>query len=105
VEVVRGQIIERLGARCVRCGFLDQRALQIDHVYSDGAEERETLSGAAYYLHILLNLNSGRYQLLCANCNWIKRFDNLEGRRRFRLEENELGIMSNEFEGSDHDEH
>lgn len=77
---VREQILDALGPRCVQCGFADRRALQIDHVHNDGAEERRALhpkypratATKKYYLHILCNIGSGRYQVLCANCNWVK---------------------------------
>lgn len=98
VRELRRQILERLGAYCVGCGYRDIRALQIDHVYSDGAEERKAMSGATYYRHILRNLDSGRYRILCANCNACKKFDYLEDRRQFKLEEHEHEIMTNEYE-------
>jgi hypothetical protein len=93
----RQEIIQLLGGRCVRCGFEDVRALQVDHRYGDGADERRDYSGAAYYRHILRSLHTGRYQLLCANCNAIKRVENFED-RKFRLEEYELELMTNEYD-------
>lgn len=75
----RERIVKLLGNRCCRCGFSDVRALQIDHVNGGGTRDRARLKGAiAYYIHIERNLNSGLYQLLCANCNWIKRVENGE---------------------------
>ena len=75
----RAQIVDRLGARCALCGFSDLRALQIDHVNGDGAKERQAQCNTKAYLrYILKHLDSGRYQLLCANCNAIKAHKNSE---------------------------
>ncbi|MDG7005258.1 MAG: hypothetical protein JRN73_09990 [Nitrososphaerota archaeon] len=70
--------MQELGSKCVRCGFSDFRALQIDHVNGGGRSEARRLAGVAYYLHVLDHINDGTYQLLCANCNWIKRAENEE---------------------------
>jgi RNase P subunit RPR2 len=71
-----------LGGVCAHCGFDDRRALQIDHVNDDGWDERKR-DGPTWYQkmvkRILAGEGDGRYQLLCANCNWIKRFER-EGR-------------------------
>jgi len=53
------------------------RALQIDHVNGDGHKERQTRK--SLNRKIALNLiDTSRYQILCANCNWIKRVENNE---------------------------
>ena len=70
------QIFEILGNKCVRCGFSDSRALQIDHVNGHGnLEVKQFRNRELYYKHILAKIESGSkdYQLLCANCNWIKK--------------------------------
>jgi hypothetical protein len=73
----RQKVIDKLGGKCVKCGFDDFRALQIDHVNGGGKRE---LRGMVHfsYLKKVLNDTTGAYQLLCANCNWIKRFENNE---------------------------
>lgn len=76
----RQKVIELLGSICVKCGFSDARALQIDHVNGGGNRERIELgSNPALYSKILKQGTSG-YQLLCANCNWIKRSEKQEYR-------------------------
>lgn len=71
----RRQVLELLGGAC-KCGFSDPRALQIDHVHSNGAEHRRrSTSLNAYYAEIAANYASGDYQVLCANCNQIKRYE------------------------------
>lgn len=69
--------LERLGNVCVKCGYSDVRALHIDHVYGDGKSERNIRQ--TIYRKIAKGLvDMSRYQLLCANCNWIKRLENNE---------------------------
>ena len=74
---IRTRIILALGGLCVRCGFSDIRALQIDHVHAD-AKLDKVKKGISYYYQTMKNLHSGRYQVLCANCNTIKRRENQE---------------------------
>jgi len=77
----RVEIVQRLGGECKICGFLDTRALQIDHVNGDGSAERKEFGfSKGYHKRILISIEAGenKYQLLCANCNWIKRFENKE---------------------------
>lgn len=77
----RNAVIEALGAKCVRCGFNDKRALQIDHINGGGSKERKERKFAKEFnKHVLESFlrNENKYQLLCANCNWIKRSENNE---------------------------
>lgn len=83
---VRTEILSLLGKQCVLCGYdADVRALQIDHVDGGGGIERKRFSNLEqYYRHILQTLRSDerrRYQLLCANCNAIKRMESKECER------------------------
>lgn len=81
-QELREQIIALLGGKCVACGFDDERAFQIDHVNSDGSIDRRKGGSHDIYLRILRSIkaNENKYQLLCANCNWIKRIDKNEAR-------------------------
>lgn len=75
---LRSAVIAHLGGACVKCGYCaDSRALQIDHVNGDGRTERKT-SWPRQWMRSVLNDTSGRYQLLCANCNIIKRIEQQE---------------------------
>lgn len=78
MAAVRAEAVAKLGGACKRCGFADPRALQIDHVHGDGWAELR--NGANTFLHLkrVLADKANRYQLLCANCNWIKRAENGE---------------------------
>lgn len=65
-----------LGGKCVRCGFDDFRALQIDHIDGGGTKELRKLGSPGVARKVLRG--EPGYQLLCANCNWIKRVENNE---------------------------
>lgn len=80
---MRKDLIDFMGGKCIKCGFKDIRALQIDHVNGGGKKEHKNnlllKSPKTYKEHI--TKNRGDYQLLCANCNWIKRHENQENRK------------------------
>lgn len=79
----RQKAIDHLGGKCVKCGFSDIRALQIDHVNGGGTQERRSLNYNFWKLYKKVCVDtSNQYQLLCANCNWIKRIENGEVDRR-----------------------
>ena len=67
-----------LGGKCIRCGYKDLRALHIDHVNSDGNLERKSRKTVESKLWIGKDIDKSRYQILCANCNWIKRIEEAE---------------------------
>lgn len=76
-QKVRSEIFEKLGPVCARCGFSDIRALVIDHKKGNGNLERR--KGSPFHRkprEMLLHLDD--YQILCQNCNWIKRVENGE---------------------------
>ena len=79
---LRRSMVDALGGKCIRCGFEDIRALQIDHINGGGSEERrdKKYRGASLHKIVLESFLRGenKYQLLCANCNWIKREENQE---------------------------
>ena len=83
----RDKVIEALGARCKTCGFEDRRALQIDHVNGGGqSDRRERGYGNGYSYGFCKKILADpdfllKYQILCANCNWIKRHENKEYNR------------------------
>lgn len=78
----RFEVINLLGGKCIKCGFEDERALQIDHIHGGGNKEFKKIGfGARFHRHILKldeEERKNKYQLLCANCNWIKRRENKE---------------------------
>lgn len=73
---LREKVFILLGHKCSKCGFNDIRALQIDHKNGGGKEDRRLLNQLAIYRKVIKN--SKDYQILCANCNWIKREESNE---------------------------
>lgn len=51
-------------------GCVDRRCLQIDHVNDDGYLNR--MRGYQLHLAVLRDVDN-QFQLLCANCNWLKK--------------------------------
>jgi hypothetical protein len=86
----RARLIMAAGGACICCGFSDPRALQFDHINGDGFADRKTSKKIANicteerYIEALERLGS-ELQLLCANCNWIKRVENKEYTTRNHL--------------------
>jgi len=73
------QLFDILGHECIRCNHTDKRALQFDHINGGGRADQKKRGGSMlrYYakrpLTALLTL-----QVLCANCNWVKRYEEKE---------------------------
>ena len=67
-----------LGDKCAKCGWTDIRALQIDHIIPIGDANRRILNHRGTKLYRDVFKHPEYYQLLCANCNWIKRAENNE---------------------------
>ena len=75
---LRLRVLEHLGGKCIRCGITDTRVLQIDHVNGGGSKERIVFTHRDEFHRKVLKDDANCYQLLCANCNWIKRHENQE---------------------------
>lgn len=71
------EVIDLLGGKCAKCGFTDIRALQIDHINGNGCQESRKIGYYGIRNRILAG-QTKEYQVLCANCNWIKRYENDE---------------------------
>jgi hypothetical protein len=71
-------VFQKLGWSCCRCGYHDVRALQIDHVNGGGNKEHKQVKNSLSFLKKVLTDDKGSYQILCANCNWVKRHENKE---------------------------
>ena len=69
--------------QCKRCGFDDERVLHIDHIHGGGHAERQVKSAQMIRDWIVKNPEAARekYQLLCANCNYLKALEEKEYKR------------------------
>lgn len=66
---------------CKHCGFSDIRALSIDHINGGGRQHRNEIKrncGTDFYRWLRDNNHPDGFQVLCYNCQIIKRFDNNE---------------------------
>lgn len=73
----RLKVLAVLGGKCVRCGYTDNRALQIDHINGGGRRDDSRRSLNSFYNDVMAKAGI-EYQCLCANCNAIKRWENNE---------------------------
>jgi len=74
VIYMKSLIFEAYGNCCVCCGETRSEFLNVDHIHSDGKEDRKKgMWGYTLYKYIIENdYPKDRYQLLCWNCNMTK---------------------------------
>lgn len=73
---IRLQAFDVLGGKCGTCGNSNPKHLTIDHVSGGGTQERKSVPPGKLYRMIRDKLvESGMYQLICANCNQEKLID------------------------------
>jgi len=66
---------------CKYCGNSDIRVLSIDHIDGNGCKHRREYnigSGSPFYKWLIKNNYPEGYQVLCMNCQFIKRYENEE---------------------------
>lgn len=85
-EGKRLEVMTALGNKCGLCGFTDSRVLQIDHIHNNGNSEIRRMGNIGrnsmrYYNHVLGNISE--FQLLCANCNWLKELEHRKIHTRY----------------------
>jgi hypothetical protein len=71
-RALKQKVLRAYGSRCATCGFEDERALQLDHVHENGAEDRRKRTPLQRLQQIVADNYPDDYQILCANCNTIK---------------------------------
>jgi len=76
----RIQALVFLGGKCEHCGNRDMRVLQIDHINGNGTRENLRIHARGVVRRVLEYPTE--YQVLCANCNWIKRDERNETKPR-----------------------
>jgi len=77
-SLLQKEAVLKLGGRCVRCGLEDVSVLQIDHINGGGRKEFNSTSPKAYYRRIIETPDKNKYQVLCANCNSIKKHEDMK---------------------------
>jgi hypothetical protein len=103
-NVMRMRIFSLLGDKCsnpnclVPNGCTDPRCLQIDHINGGGHKQRKELRDVECFYKYVLN-HPEEYQLLCANCNWIKRYERNETRKN-SLPNKRYSILEQTHSGS-----
>ena len=64
------------------CIITDHRLLQMDHINGGGRKDRlvtgVSIEGRYKLIKEQPDLCRQKYQLLCVNCNWVKRWENKE---------------------------
>ena len=85
IQKLKMKAFEKLGNKCSNPFNLphldwcnDVRVLQIDHVHGHGTKERKEIGNQFYLYKKILADTEGNYQILCANCNWLKRREKKE---------------------------
>ena len=90
-QKIKIELIEMLGGKCsnTKClvpnGCKDYRCLQIDHINGGGLKHVKSFSShIMFYVYYAHHPDEAKQllQVLCANCNWIKRFEKLEHKKR-----------------------
>jgi len=76
-------LLTLIGTKCGKCNFDDIRALQFDHIKGGGSVDRKLHAGHNFYRYYLSHpeIAIRKLQVLCANCNHIKRYENEEFRQ------------------------
>ena len=67
--------------KCGSCGFSDVRSLSIDHIKGNGTKHRKEIGNVDFYQWIKKNNFPKGFQVLCFNCQWIKRVEDNEVNR------------------------
>lgn len=63
--------------KCIHCAYSDIRALQIDHIKGGGDAHRREIK-QDFYVWLIKNKFPDGFQVLCANCQQIKKYERKE---------------------------
>ena len=67
------EMLAKYNNKCNHCGDGRLPVLTVDHVNGDGAMHRKKVRCGITFLREVIFDTSGRFQLLCMNCQWMKR--------------------------------
>jgi hypothetical protein len=65
---------EILGNKCICCGEAEKVFLSLDHINNDGATDRGKNRRRVVQQYKEIIAGSKRFQIMCMNCNWAKRY-------------------------------
>jgi len=80
-RALKEEMLAKYKNKCNHCGDIRIPVLTVDHVAGDGAVHRKKTGNGITFLREVISDNSGRFQLLCMNCQWIKRHANSENKK------------------------
>ncbi len=72
---LREKVFAVLGETCAKCAFSDKRALTLDHLLNNGAEERTEIGERGVWLRAIKPEHQHEYRILCMNCQFIARVE------------------------------
>lgn len=74
---LRKEVIEAYGSICACCGEYRWQFLTLDHPKGDGQKDRAKHRNITGQIYGWAKKNGFPkiYQLLCMNCNWVRRYD------------------------------
>ncbi len=67
--------------RCTNCNEDRLDCLTIDHINNDGQEHRKAIGSVNMYRWLRKNNYPNGFQVLCMNCQWVKKAENQRSRR------------------------
>lgn len=69
LQKLRTQFLQMYGGACTCCGEENRPFLTLDHVRSDGAQDRRKRGVYAIYRRAVKTYDPTTHQILCFNCN------------------------------------
>ena len=84
----RKEAVQILGGKCILCGTTDKYFLCLDHINDDAKKDKERWTAdRVRNLWIIDNLDEARqiFQVLCYNCNNLKRNNREEYDKRLTI--------------------
>jgi len=63
------------GTMKCKCGYSDTRALCIDHINGGGVQHRKKIGESNLYIWLVRNNYPKGFQVLCHNCNIVKKIE------------------------------
>jgi len=70
---LKEKIYKEYGEYCKNCGCSNYSFLTIDHINNDGAKHRKEIGSYIYSWLLKNSFPKDNFQILCYNCNYIKR--------------------------------